>query len=128
MPLIPKDVIEVRRSRGRGRGVFAREFIKRGTVIERVPLIVFPEKHLEIDEGVSALYPYVFEWSRGRVALALGFGSIYNHSFKPNARYDDQPPQTKIFTAIKDIQPGDEITVNYNGHQDDCSPMDFTVV
>ena len=49
------------------------------------------------------------------MALALGHGSLYNHSFRPNARYDDVGPQTKEFTAMRDIAPGQEITVNYNG-------------
>ena len=47
--------------------------------------------------------------------LALGFGSLYNHSYRPNARYDDVGPQAKSFTALRDIAPGEEITVNYNG-------------
>jgi len=46
------------------------------------------------------------------VALALGYRSLYNHSFRPNARYDDVGPLTKDFTALRDIQPGEEITVN----------------
>lgn len=128
MPLIPTDLIEVRRSPGRGRGVFARQFIARGTIIERVPMLVFPETDLESDEGFSTLYHYAFEWGKGTVALALGYGSIYNHSYSPNARYDDVAQRTKNFTAIRDIEPGEEITINYNGEPDILSPMEFEVL
>ena len=127
MKLQPSELIEIRRSPGRGRGVFARKFIPAGTVIERVPMIVFPEKELETEEGFSTLYHYCFEWGKGTVALAMGYGSIYNHSYSPNARYDDLAQRLKEFTALKDIQAGEEITISYNGEPDDLSPMEFDV-
>ena len=49
-------------------------------------MIVFPEKDLESADGFSTLYHYCFEWGKGTVALAMGYGSIYNHSYSPNAR------------------------------------------
>ena len=54
-----------------------------------------------------------FAWGRGTRALALGSGSLSNHSFRPNARYDEVGPQTREFTAVRDIAPCEEITVNY---------------
>lgn len=128
MSLIPSDMIEVRRSPGRGRGVFARKFIPKGTIFERVPMIVFPEKELETEEGFSTLYHYCFEWGKGTVALAMGYGSIYNHSYSPNARYDDLPQRTKEFSALRDIEKGEEITISYNGEPDDMTPVEFEVV
>jgi uncharacterized protein len=127
MSLQPSNLIEVRRSAGRGRGVFATKFIPQGTIIERVPVIVFPKADLETEEGFSSLYHYVFDWGQGTVAIALGYGSVYNHSFSPNARYDDVRQRSKVFTALRDIQPGEEITVNYNGDPDNFSPMEFQV-
>ena len=108
--------------------MFAREFIAAGTIIERVPMLVFPGKELYIDDQPTALYHYCFEWGKDTVALALGYGSIYNHSYSPNARYDDIAQRTKIYSAIKDIQAGEEITINYNGEPDDHSPMEFDVL
>lgn len=128
MPLTPSELIEIRRSPGRGRGVFARCFIPNGTVIERVPVVVFPASDLQLDNKVATMYHYVFEWGKDTVAFALGYGSIYNHSYTPNARYDDLAQRTKIFTAIRDIQPGEEITVNYNGDPDDDGVMEFDVL
>ena len=70
---------------------------------------------MTIEDYSTGFGPYVFEWGEGKVALALGFGSLYNHSYRPNARYNDVGPQTKAFQALRDIAPGEEITVNYNG-------------
>ena len=68
-----------------------------------------------IEDYSTGFGPYVFEWGEGKVALALGFGSLYNHSYRPNARYNDVGPQAKAFQALRDIAVGEEITVNYNG-------------
>ena len=44
LPLKPSAAIEVKRIKGKGRGVFARRRIRRGEVIERVPVIVLPSE------------------------------------------------------------------------------------
>ena len=67
-----------------------------------------------------------FEWGRGTVA-PLGFGSLYNHSYEPNARYEDCRAD-QVFVAIRDIADGEEITVNYNGEPGDRSPVWFEVI
>ena len=60
---------------------------------------------------------YYYEWGKGEGALALGFGSLYNHSYKPTARYDQaEEGPVLIISAIRRINPGSEITINYNGN------------
>jgi hypothetical protein len=97
-------------------------------VIERVPVLVLPVGEIIQGDVPQRLTGYCFEWGRGTVAVALGYGSLYNHSFQPNARYDDERGQAKVFTAIQDIAPGEEITVNYNGEPENESPVGFKVV
>ena len=128
MPFHASNCIEVKRIPRKGRGVFARRRITAGAVFEQVPVIVIPaEEVLESTEN-AVLANYVFDWGKDTVALALGFGSMYNHSYVPNARYDDEGRQTKVFTALRDIEPGEEITVNYNGHEEDLTPVGFDVI
>lgn len=127
MPIENAALIEVRWTPNKGRGVFAREFIPAGTVFERVPVLVMPA-HEVLTEEETVLSHYVFEWGKDTVALALGFGSLYNHSYSPNARYDDAGRMMKYYTAVKDIQPGEEITINYNGSEDATEPVWFDVV
>jgi SET domain-containing protein len=128
MPLTQSDMIEVKRVTGKGRGVFARRRIRAGEVIERVPVLVFPIAALDDAMDGPGLDAYCFLWSRSTVALALGYGSLYNHSYRPNATYDDEGRRTKVFKALRDIPAGEEITVNYNGDPNDLSPVGFKVI
>jgi uncharacterized protein len=128
MALTQTDAIAVQRIKGKGRGVVARRPIRRGEVIERVPVLVLPIGEVRDHESWSGLAGYCFYWGRDRLALALGYGSLYNHSYRPNARYDDARGPVKVFTALRDIDPGEEITVNYNGEPEDDSPVGFEVI
>src|SRR3954463_6180805 len=115
MAFVQSDAVEVKRARGKGRGVFARRPIRKGEVIERVPVLVLEEEDYRKGMDGTLLAGYVFAWGEGQIALALGYGSLYNHSFKPNARYQDVAPRTKQFVALRAIRAGEEVTVNYNG-------------
>ena len=60
--------------------------------------------------------------------MALGYGSLYNHSFFPNAEYIKVWEERVIrFVALRDIRDGEEITINYNGSPESQKPMDFEV-
>lgn len=122
------DAVVVKRVRGKGRGVFARRFIAEGEDIERVPLLILPEVEVYGEDEASRLGDYCFYWGPGKVALALGYGSLYNHSYTPNATYLDLPNQTKLFRALRDIQPGEEITINYNGEPECKADVGFKVL
>jgi hypothetical protein len=116
MSLVHSDLIEVRRSPRKGRGVFARKPIRKGTVIERAPIVLIPVGEVFSNAPRTKLADYVFNWGSDTVALVLGYGSLYNHSYQPNASYYGEGSQTQAFTAIRDIRAGEEITVNYNGY------------
>ena len=126
--LIPSTMIEVKRAKGKGRGVYARVFIPAGTVFERAPLLVMAEKEALEGDHANVLPAYVFEYGKGKVALALGFGSLYNHSYSPNACYEDVSGQMKNYIAIRDIQAGEEVTINYNGDSDSTEAVWFDVI
>jgi SET domain-containing protein len=98
-----------------GTGVFAARRFEVGEVIERSPVFIFPADQLAyVDETV--LSGYYFDWHDGAGALALGFGSLYNHSYAPNASYHhDHDEELVVYEALVVIEPGDEITINYNG-------------
>lgn len=110
-----------------GRGIFATRNIKKGEFIEEAPVIViFKEEWKQMRKSI--LSNYVFRWGEDK-ALALGYGSLYNHSYTPNASYHTNIENHSIdFYARKDIQEGDEITVNYNGDPEDQSSLWFEVI
>jgi hypothetical protein len=118
---------------GKGRGVVALRSFAAGDTIERCPVIVLPAA--DVPQIVrTRLASYYYEWGDdcGQGAIALGCGSLYNHSYEPNARYEFREEADCIeFLALRDIAPGDEITVNYNhldeGDEGFDDPMPFDV-
>lgn len=110
-----------------GKGVFAARDIEAGEMIEICPVILFPKSQLEAVRQ-TFLDDYYFDWGDDEewFALALGYGSIYNHAVHPNAEYAmDFEAQTIDFYCIAPIEAGHEITVNYNGSPGDDSPVWF---
>lgn len=121
-------MIRVGTSPGRGRGVFAIRLIRRGETIERAPVIVVPAEQVELIEQ-TALQHYFFRWGKesDQGAVALGCGSLYNHTYEPNARFHYKLESFTIkFTALREIQPEEEITINCNGEPADTTPLWFT--
>ena len=104
---------------GAGRGVFAKAAFKKGELIEECPVIELSEHDpSNSPEGTLIHYFYYFGKSKERANLALGFGSLYNHTYEPNATYtENHKEKTMSFIALKDIEPEEEITVNYNQSQ-----------
>lgn len=121
-------MIEIRSITGKGRGVFAQKRFAPGEIIEIAPVIVLPNTQ----EGFldqTVLKDYYYYWNETAVALALGFGSLYNHAYAPNARYQRRVQEALIeFVALRSIEAGEEITVNYNGDPTDQAPLWFAVV
>lgn len=131
--LITSDKIYIKQSGipNAGRGVFARRDIKKGEIIERCPVIEVPKYDVSnLRESILVTYFFYFGRNKQRLVVALGFGSIYNHSYEPNATYKKKHTERIIdFIALEDIKKDDEITVNYNyGNPKDKSPLWFKVV
>ena len=109
----------------KGRGVLTSKNIERDTVIERCPVILIPSaevRHLCETE----LNNYYFFWGNDQkyAVIALGLGSIYNHSYTPNALYRPCMDEMMLkIIAIKTIRSNDEISFNYNGSPNDKSPL-----
>lgn len=119
--------LEVRETEGRGRGVFARVAIEEGEVVEDCPVIVVPEEQVEAMGG-TILHEYFFKWggTHDAGAIALGFGSLYNHHDEPNAMYVRKYDLRMLtFVALRDIAVGEEITVSYHGGFGERGPLWF---
>jgi hypothetical protein len=105
-----------------GRGVFASTDIGADETIEVTLMLVIDSAFMAWVLRLTPLRNYFFQWgtNRRKAAIALGFGSLYNHSFEPNAVYEKNIEKGVIeFSARQDIQKGEEITINYNGHPED---------
>jgi SET domain-containing protein len=126
MPYVQSALVEVRRIRGKGRGVFARARIPKGAVIERVPVILVPMREVDRDKP-STIMDHAYLWDKGRFAIGMGYASLYNHSYEPNAQVF-MSRHTQTFVALRDIRRGEEITFNYNGRPRSRSRVDFRVI
>ena len=101
--------------------MFATRRFDRGQVIERCPVLVLSSDDADATDD-TALQPYLYEWgSDGESrALPLGYGAIYNHSLEPNAWCEmDHEAGEMMVVALREIAPGEEILVNYNGEPED---------
>ena len=122
--------VEVKPSLGRGRGVFAIQPISCDELIESCPVIPFEPKYRAVLEA-TPLYGYLYGWSHdsSEVAIALGYGSLYNHSDEPNASYRTNRSRDAIdVIATTVIAVGEEITISYLNSFDSPKKLWFTAV
>ncbi len=98
----------------KGRGVFSGETIPEGSLIESCPVLVLPPKDLKLVHQ-TLLHDYYFYWGDNtRCAIALGYGSLYNHASDANADYRmDLEQETIDIFSLRTIYSGEEITINY---------------
>ena len=112
---------------GKGVGVFNELKIQKFDIIEYCPILIIPKNQVDIIRS-TVLHDYYFLWDHNRAAIALGYGSLYNHSFSPNAEYImDYSNNRIIVQALQDITAHEEITFNYNGDADATDALWFQV-
>lgn len=124
-----KPFLYVASSNGKGRGVFTSENIRAKTIIEISPVIVLSQKDRKIIDK-TLLHDYIFEWgeSKRQCCVALGYVSLYNHSFESNCEYEmDYDYQLITIRAVRAIKKGEELFVNYNGTWNNDTPLWFEV-
>ena len=101
----------------KGRGIFALEFIAKGTIVEVAPVVLVAASAIP-DEG-GAPDGYLFDWEpdeEGREhCMPIGYLMLINHNPNPNISLEnDHEEMTITSTASRDIHVGDELTWNYN--------------
>ncbi|ETI23208.1 hypothetical protein G647_05005 [Cladophialophora carrionii CBS 160.54] len=104
----------------KGRGVFATKHIPRGTVVEVSPVLVFSEDEVENHTQHTVLQHYTYYWpsASGRTmtqALALGLGSMFNHSTRDQNVGWIRNTETEVivYTTLRDIKAGEELCISY---------------
>ena len=96
-------------------GVFSSQKIEKGEVIDICPFISFPQSSKEkipVFSNYAFCYPRSENWTTH--ALVLGYGSYYNHSETPSVDWNtNEDDRTFIFFALRDIDEGEELFINY---------------
>lgn len=126
------DLIEVKFiSPKKGKGVFAKKEIKKGTIIDVAHVIPLPNKdYKKIRKTVIYNYCYVWEDpkhdSEFTNAISLSISQFINHSYDPNVRYIyDYDNNCIEFKTLRDISEFEELVTNYNGLVNDKSSVWF---
>jgi SET domain-containing protein len=117
----PPTKIYVKPVEGKGLGVFAKEAIAEGETIEVCPLMSLGKT--PGNKTQDPFFNYRFSWPRQGAhngnhdfVVAWGYGSLYNHSPRPNADWIDHATEKAFqIVAVKNIQPEEEICINYGG-------------
>lgn len=101
--------IVIKKDPVKGRGVYASQDIAKGEVIEICELIV-----IKLQDVPPDLEGYVYHYNKSKAAVALGNGSLYNHSKKANCDFYYNPRKSHLYIrAKKAIKKGTEVTINY---------------
>jgi SET domain-containing protein len=114
----------------KGRGVFTKEKIKKKTIVETSPVIVMSAAdRILLDQ--TLLHDYIFEWQPGdeqMCCMALGWVPLYNHSYRSNCEYFMNYEEGIIYIqTMRNIDAGEELTINYNGVWNEKKPVWFDV-
>lgn len=124
-----QESLFIKKTKGKGRGVFTTEPIPANAILEEAPVIAMSARdRIVLDK--TLLHDYIFEWGADteQCCIALGFVSMYNHSYHSNCEYfmdfDEECIQVK---TVRDIAAGEEITINYNGDWNDEKKIWFEV-
>ncbi len=116
-PIQPADIYVKDTGTIKGRGVFAlRDFVA-GEIVEECPVIILLRAYEQLPPRIKTM---VFNWGNlakttPSYALALGFGSLYNHDNPANLLYEAMPIDNTIaYIAVRAIKKDEELTINYN--------------
>ena len=101
----------------KGRGVYAREDIPKGTIIEVAPVVIVAEKDIPDDGGAPD--GYLLDWDPEEEGqehcMPLGYMMLYNHSRDSNIYLEnDYEEMTVTSFASRDIKAGEELLWDYS--------------
>ncbi len=121
--IIKNEFLYVSNAGHKGRGVFTSKILKKGEVVEICPVIELKYKEHQMMAGHN-IENYAFVWNTRKksAALLLGFGSLYNHSTKPNLDYIKKLNDgLMVFKALRNIDKDEELTIDYGDMHSDLN-------
>lgn len=96
-----------------GHGVFATEFIPKGTIVwaqDPLDREITPAEMAQLGPSLrERVLTYCYRNRAGHYVLSWDHNRFINHSFNPNCMMTPY----RIELAVRDIQPGDELTDDY---------------
>lgn len=111
----------------KGRGVFTKIALPPMKIVERSSVLVMSAEERKLLDQTE-LHNYIFEWGTDieQCCVAWGFISLYNHSYNANCDYVmDFEEKTITIQTTREIEKGEELTINYNGDWDNKKAIWF---
>jgi SET domain-containing protein len=106
-------------SGSRGRGLFAAADIPPNALLHIAPCLLVSKDEYDSHMKHTILEHYLFNSrTSGDKLLALGYGSLFNHSSRPNVNYqvDARALQIRYTSGPQTIQTGDELCISYGSN------------
>lgn len=124
MFLIKKDYWQVKETKEKGYGVFAKKEIKAGTIIGDYLGRVIETAQYDLDNDKNGLYlMYLTDQASIYPNLKEPGPHLLNHSCTPNCWIYTYKGHT-LFFALRKIKPGEELTISYllSPNSGNCKP------
>jgi SET domain-containing protein len=106
-------MLKIKNTEKMGRGVFTTEIISKGTIIETAETIPFKNSDLNVGAKLNS---YTFGINKRESLIALGIGSLFNHSTEPNVFveiYKENKQYYLDYSALRDLEEGEELFIDY---------------
>lgn len=112
----------------KGRCVIATKEYKIGDFVCADPVLILNEQDSKIIQNTK-LFSYDYFWTETCSCIVFGYGSMFNHSSDPNVKFiKDYENNLMRYEAIKNINIGDEMYIDYNGDALEKTPIWFKVI
>ncbi len=117
MELTPPSKLEVKKSPGKGLGVFATQNIAKGEILEDCPVMPLGSELSATDVFTDYRFDYPKGVGSNLRVLTLGLGAIFNHSDNNNAYWINHPGIENVFRFVTttSIAKGEEVCISYGG-------------
>ncbi|KAF9155544.1 hypothetical protein BG015_009520 [Linnemannia schmuckeri] len=111
--LFNQTTMQIQDCGAKGRGVVTTVVVPAHTVIDISPILLFPSEEYSTHGQYTQLDHYTYRW-KGGMALALGLGSMFNHSSTPNVGFQRDIDNGLIrYSTLREIQVGEELCISY---------------
>ena len=113
MFLLPGSFLEIKKTKDKGRGVFARKFIAKGSLIGDYVGKLVRLEDIDFEKEKKKLYSMYYDDETGIYPNLEKPGvHLINHSCSPNCWIMRYKKHTIVF-ALKNIRKGEELTISY---------------
>jgi len=106
---------EVRKTEGKGWGIFALRDFTVNELVESAPVVIMTaEEMILLNE--TKLHDYIFHWENGTCCMAMGYVPVFNHASPSNCEYFQDYKEGIIeIKTVQKVVIGEEMTINYHG-------------